>query len=156
MAGAPTRGRNGRRRLAAEMNVVPYIDVMLVLLVIFMVTAPLLTQGVNVELPKTAANPIPSSEEPVTLYVDAQGSYYLDIGKDQKQPLNDDQVVKRLGAVLATKPGTMVLIKADKRVPYDAVAHGMTLVQASGATHVGFVTQPAGSSTDNHDQHKRG
>lgn len=131
-----------RRRLAAEINVVPYIDVMLVLLVIFMVTAPLLTQGINVHLPRTAAQAIPSSEEPVTLYVDAHGRYFLDIGRNPKHPLNDDQVVKDVSSVLKNKPDTMILIKADRSVSYDRVAEGMTLLQAAGATRIGFVTQP--------------
>jgi len=138
---AAVQARNSRRRrLAAEINVVPYIDVMLVLLVIFMVTAPLLTQGINVELPKTSAEPIPSNEEPVTLYVDAKGNYFLDIGSDQKQPLDDGQVTSRVAAVLRNKPGTMILLKADRAVPYDRVANGMTLLQAAGASKIGFVT----------------
>ncbi len=147
-------GRKGRRRLAAEINVVPYIDVMLVLLVIFMVTAPLLTQGVNVELPKTAAQPIPSSEEPVTLYVDANGRYFLDIGSGQKHPLNDDEVTSRVAAVLRNKPDTMILLKADRAVPYDRVANGMTLLQAAGASKIGFVTDAPAAPKAGH--RKRG
>ena len=142
MASAQMRSRNGRRRLAAEINVVPYIDVMLVLLVIFMVTAPLLTQGVDVKLPETSANPIGSNEEPVTLYVDSQGRYYMDIGADQKKPISPDEVTKRLGDVLRNKPDTMVLLKADQAVPYGAVAEGMTALQAAGAKKIGFVTSP--------------
>lgn len=151
---AVNSSRNGRRRrLAAEINVVPYIDVMLVLLVIFMVTAPMLTQGVNVELPKTAAEPIPSNEEPVTLYVDAQGRYFLDIGGDQKQPLEDDQVTDRVAAVLRNKPDTMILLKADRSVPYDRVANGMTLLQAAGASKIGFVTDAPEANAQDHKKH---
>ncbi|MDN5872985.1 MAG: biopolymer transporter ExbD [Sinobacteraceae bacterium] len=113
---------------------------MLVLLVIFMVTAPLLTQGVNVQLPQASANPIPASVKPVTLYVDAEGRYYLDIGTDQKKPLTGEQVESRIGAVLRNKPKTMILIKADKAASYNDVAIGMTLLQAAGATKLGFVT----------------
>ncbi|HEU0196918.1 MAG TPA: protein TolR [Nevskiaceae bacterium] len=134
-----TRGR--KRRLMAEINIVPYIDVMLVLLIIFMVTAPLLTQGVNVQLPQTSANPIPSNERPVTLYIDAQGRFYLDIGTDQKSPLSDDEVEQRIGAVLRVKPKTMILVKADRNCPYNYVAEGMTLLQAAGASQIGFVTE---------------
>ncbi|MDE2149754.1 MAG: protein TolR [Gammaproteobacteria bacterium] len=134
--------RRHRRRLAAEINVVPYIDVMLVLLVIFMVTAPLLTQGVDVQLPKAAANPIPSAEEPVTLFVDRRGEFYLDIGTKQQQPLSLDEITRRVSAVLSNKPETMVLLKADRTVPYGAVAQAMTALQAAGAHKIGFVTEP--------------
>jgi biopolymer transport protein TolR len=134
----PRRGR--KRRLNADINVVPYIDVMLVLLVIFMVTAPLLTQGIDVQLPQTKAEPLPNQEEPVTLYVDARGRYYLDIGGQQGKPLSDDDVTRRVAAVLNNKPQTMILLRADKSVAYDRVANGMSLLQAAGASKIGFVT----------------
>jgi biopolymer transport protein TolR len=134
----PRRGR--KRRLNADINVVPYIDVMLVLLVIFMVTAPLLTQGIDVQLPQTNAEPLPNQEEPVTLYVDARGRYYLDIGGQQGKPLSDDDVTRRVAAVLNNKPQTMILLRADKSVAYDRVANGMSLLQAAGASKIGFVT----------------
>jgi biopolymer transport protein TolR len=136
--GASVNGR-GKRRLTAEMNVVPYIDVMLVLLVIFMVTAPLLTQGIDVELPKAAAKPMTVEEQPVTLSVDARGNYYLDVGTSRDKPLADEEVTNRVGAVLRTKPETMILLKADGRVPYERVANGMSLLQAAGAPKIGFV-----------------
>lgn len=152
MAAAPVPTRR-KRRLAADINIVPYIDVMLVLLVIFMVTAPLLTQGVDVELPKTSAAAIPSTEKPVTLYVDAQGRYYLDIGTDQKKPLDDDEVEQRISAVLRNKPHTMILVKADQSVPYNYVAIGMTLLQAAGATKIGFVTAAPEQRHGHHASH---
>src|SRR5713226_1419305 len=99
--------RRRRKKLMAEMNVVPYIDVMLVLLVIFMVTAPLLTQGIDVELPKTAAQSLQTPEEPVTLTVDGRGNYYLDVGTNRDKPLPDEEVTNRVGAVLRTRPETM-------------------------------------------------
>jgi biopolymer transport protein TolR len=140
----------GKRRVAAEINVVPYIDVMLVLLVIFMVTAPLLTQGVDVELPETSANTISSEEEPVTLYVDGRGRYFLDVGTDKDSPVSDEDVVARIGAVLRNKPKTMVLVKADQAVPYNRVANGMSLLQQAGATKLGFVTDsPSGTAGKN-------
>jgi biopolymer transport protein TolR len=140
----------GKRRVAAEINVVPYIDVMLVLLVIFMVTAPLLTQGVDVDLPETAANTIASEEEPVTLFVDGSGRYFLDVGADHSKALPDDEVVARIGAVLRNKPKTMVLVRADKSVPYDRVANGMSLLQQAGASKLGFVTDsPSGVPAKN-------
>ncbi len=141
MASVAPRGGK-RRKLAAEMNVVPYIDVMLVLLVIFMVTAPLMTQGINVDLPQTNAPSIPTPEEPVSLTVDARGRYFLDVGTNREQPLSEDEVVNRVKAVLLNKPNTMILVKADAKVPYEAVARGMSLLQAGGASKLGFVTDP--------------
>ena len=131
-----------RRKLASEINVVPYIDVMLVLLIIFMVTAPLLTQGVVVDLPETGADSLAAPTEPVTLYVDLKGRYYLDIGTGQNQPLSDDELVRRVRAVLKRKPDTMVLIKGDKRVDYGRVAYGMGLLQEAGALKIGFASEP--------------
>jgi len=138
-------GRKGRR-LVAEMNVVPYIDVMLVLLIIFMVTAPLLTQGIKVELPKAGAEPLPpdlSDVKPLILSVDAAGSYYLNIGSDEESPIGEDVVVQRVQAVLTREPKTPVLVKADQNVPYGRVVTGMVLLQQSGAEKVGFITDPA-------------
>ena len=141
------RGGRGGRRAMNEINVVPYIDVMLVLLIIFMVTAPLLTQGIEVELPTADAEPVTSNEEPVTLYVDAKGRYYLDIGTEQSKPLVDEEVIKRVSAVLRNKPQTTVLVKGDKRADYGQVAKGLSLLQNAGATKIGFVTDPM-SRTD--------
>lgn len=149
MAGA-LAGR-GKRRVGAEINVVPYIDVMLVLLVIFMVTAPMLTQGVDVDLPATSANTIASEEEPVTLFVDSGGRYFLDVGSNHSSPLADQDVIDRIGAVLRNKPKTMVLVRADKSVPYDRVANGMSLLQQAGAVKLGFVTDaPSGTAKPTH------
>jgi biopolymer transport protein TolR len=131
-----------RRKLASEINVVPYIDVMLVLLIIFMITAPLLTQGVEVDLPETGADSLSAADEPVTLTVDAKGHYFLDIGEGTQKPLSDDEVVKRIGAVLRAKPDTMILIRGDKSVDYGRVAYGMGLLQEAGATKVGFASDP--------------
>jgi biopolymer transport protein TolR len=138
-------GRKGRR-LVAEMNVVPYIDVMLVLLIIFMVTAPLLTQGIKVELPKAGAEPLPpdlSEVKPLILSVDAAGSYYLNIGSDEQSAIDDNTVIERVKTVLSREPKTPVLVKADQSVPYGRVVTGMVLLQQSGAEKVGFITDPA-------------
>lgn len=140
MASVHSVGRAGRRRGTAEINIVPYIDVMLVLLVIFMVTAPLLTQGVDVQLPETAAEPIHSTDQPVTLSIDAQGRYFLDIGTNKNHPLDSDEIEQRVGAVLRNKPETMVLVRADRAASYGDVAVGMTALQAAGAKKIGFVT----------------
>jgi biopolymer transport protein TolR len=134
------------RKLMGEINVVPYIDVMLVLLIIFMITAPLLTQGVQVELPDADAKPIDpqllKDREPLVLSVDRDGRYYLNIGGDEDSPVNEAEVARRAGAVLDREPDTPVLVKADERVPYGSVVRGMVLLQQAGATKIGFLTDP--------------
>jgi len=104
MAMSYSPGRPGKRRLNAEINVVPYIDVMLVLLIIFMVTAPLLTQGIEVELPQATSEDVKIEDEPVTLFVSRKGEYTLDIGEEKSAPLSDEDVVQRVGACCATSP----------------------------------------------------
>jgi biopolymer transport protein TolR len=136
-----------KRKLMSEINVVPYIDVMLVLLVIFMVTAPLLTQGIKVELPKAGAEPIDDvpDHRPVVLSVDAAGNLYLDIGDDEETPISGAEVVKRVGIVIRNKPETPILVKADRAVPYGNVVGAMVLLQQGGAESIGFVTDPLDS-----------
>jgi len=141
MAAVVPQGRK-KRRLAHEINVVPYIDVMLVLLIIFMVTAPLLTQGVQVDLPDTAAEAMPDPQEPISLTVDAKGRFFLDIGENQSKPLTDDELVRRIQAVVQRKPETMILVRGDKAVDYGRVAYGMSLLQEAGARKIGFATEP--------------
>lgn len=133
-----------KRRLMNEMNVVPYIDVMLVLLIIFMVTAPLLSQGVKVNLPKASAKPLnlQQNETPVILTVTADGKYYLNIGAHPSQAIDAQLVVATVAAVLKLKPHTHVLVRGDKDARYDSVLRGMTLLQAAGAPSVGLETNP--------------
>ena len=136
------RGRRKHRPMA-EINVVPYIDVMLVLLVIFMITTPLLTQGVKVDLPQASAKPIPPSEiKPVVLTVDAKGQYTLNVGENQSQPLDEATIMARVAAVLRHRQGTPILVKGDKGVPYGKVMDGMVLLQAAGAPSIGLITEP--------------
>lgn len=131
-----------KRRLMGEINVVPYIDVMLVLLVIFMVTAPLLTQGIDVQLPQAAADPIvtPQNQEPLVLSINADGELFLSVGDDEDAPLGADQVVELASAVLRRNPQIPVLVNADQRVAYGAVVEAMVLLQQAGAANVGFLT----------------
>ena len=133
-----------KRKLIGEINVVPYIDVMLVLLVIFMVTAPLLTQGVDVELPKAGAEAIENvpNHPPLVVSVDAEGNLYINVGDDEDEPVSGKDIVARTGAVLRNRPETPVLIKADRAVQYGFVVGAMVLLQQGGAEHVGFVTDP--------------
>ena len=136
-------GNRRGRRLMAEINVVPYIDVMLVLLIIFMITAPLLTQGIKVDLPKAGAEPLPSEDaQPLILSVDKSGNLYLNLGKDEEKPVAEEVVLERVGAVLRREPKTPVLVKADQNVPYGRVVAGMVLLQQAGAEKVGFITDP--------------
>jgi biopolymer transport protein TolR len=138
-----------KRRLIGEINVVPYIDVMLVLLIIFMVTAPMLTQGIEVELPKAGAEPIDTTEntDPLVLSVDTDGNLYLNVGDDESSPLDATRVIRLASVVLERRPNTPVLIKADFRVPYGDVVAAMVLLQRAGAQKVGFLTDPADFET---------
>src|SRR6516164_1870009 len=109
----------GKRRLMGEINVVPYIDVMLVLLIIFMITAPLLTQGVKVDLPKAGAEPLEAQNlQPLVLSVDRQGRLYLNIGDSPQAPLDEETLAARATAALRRNPERQVLIKADSAVAY--------------------------------------
>jgi biopolymer transport protein TolR len=133
-----------KRKLMAEINVVPYIDVMLVLLIIFMVTAPLLTQGIKVELPKAGAEPIEdvSNQPPLVVSVDAAGNLFINVGDDEDEPVTGRDTVDRVAAVLRNRPQTPVLVKADRAVAYGNVVGAMVLLQQGGADNVGFVTDP--------------
>ncbi|MEX2125147.1 MAG: protein TolR [Woeseia sp.] len=133
-----------KRKLMGEINVVPYIDVMLVLLIIFMVTAPLLTQGVKVELPKAGAEPIEDvpNHPPVVVSVDVDGNLYINIGEDEDKPASSKEIVARTSVVLERRPETPILVKADRAVPYGNVVGAMVLLQQAGADSIGFVTDP--------------
>jgi biopolymer transport protein TolR len=131
------------RRLMGEINVVPYIDVMLVLLIIFMITAPLLTQGVKVDLPKAAAEPIePQKVQPLVLSVDRQGRLYLNIGGKPETPLDEQTVAARAREALTRNPDIQVLVKADNAVEYGRVVQAMVVLQSAGARKLGFITSP--------------
>lgn len=126
----------------SEINVVPYIDVMLVLLVIFMITTPLLTSGVDVELPQAQAKPLEADEQkPVVVSVDADGNYYVDVGEDTDQPVDAETLMARVAAVLRHRPDTPVMVKGDRGVPYGEVVTAMVLLQQAGAPSVGLVTR---------------
>ncbi len=124
---------------------VPYIDVMLVMLVIFMITAPLLNQGVDVELPQAAAEPMEDQQQdPLVLSVDAEGRYFLNIGGDPEAPIDAETLVTRAAAVLRQRPKTPVLVRGDAGVSYGRVVAAMALLQQAGAPKVGLVTEPEG------------
>lgn len=133
-----------KRKLMGEINVVPYIDVMLVLLIIFMVTAPLMTQGIEVELPKANAEPIETIPDldPLVLSVDAEGNFYINAGSGKDEPQTGAEIVRRIGLVLEVKPDTPMFVKADRAVPYGNVVGAMVVLQQAGAQNIGFVTDP--------------
>lgn len=135
---------SGKRRLASDINVVPYIDVMLVLLVIFMVTAPLLTQGVKVDLPKTDASPIDTKkDEPLIVSVDKEGKFYINIGEKEKQAKPLKEIYEAVGKIVRNKPDTLVLVGGDSQVPYGEVVKLMVQLQKVGVAQLGLVTEPA-------------
>jgi biopolymer transport protein TolR len=126
-----------------EINVVPYIDVMLVLLIIFMITAPLLTQGVKVDLPRAAAEPLEAQRlQPLVLSVDRAGRLYLNVGGNPQAVLDERTVATRAAAVLRRAPETQVLVKADSAVAYGRVVQAMVVLQQAGARKIGFITEP--------------
>ena len=157
--------RKRGRKLMGEINVVPYIDVMLVLLIIFMVTAPMLSQGIKVDLPKAGAAPIePDKLEPLLLSVDRDGRFYLNLGaltptlsrkagegaeglsrRVGEGAISEERVLEIASAALRREPERPVLVKADRAVAYGRVVEGMVLLQRAGARKVGFVTDPAPS-----------
>ena len=132
------------RRLMGEINVVPYIDVMLVLLIIFMITAPLLTQGVKVNLPRAHAEPLPANtaKDPVVLSIDAQGRLFLNITSNPHAALDSNTILAQVGAALQRAPDRAVIVKADKSVSYGVVMQAMVLLQRAGASKVGMATDP--------------
>ena len=137
-----TRTRSPRRRPISEMNVVPYIDVMLVLLVIFMITAPLLTQGIKVDLPQAASEAIPPQEqEPIIVSVDAKGRLFLNVSEQPAAPIDEATLVNRVAALLRVHPKTPVMVRGDRQVDYGAVVHAMALLQKAGAPSVGLMTR---------------
>jgi biopolymer transport protein TolR len=126
----------------SEINVVPYIDVMLVLLVIFMITAPLLTEGVKVDLPQAQAKPVDRSDsEPLIVIIDSGGQIYINFGDNKDDPIDSTTLVARVSAVMRHQPGKQVLVRGDENVPYGDVVFVMTLLQQAGAPSVGLLTE---------------
>ncbi len=134
-------GQRKKRKPMSEINVVPYIDVMLVLLIIFMVTAPMLMQGVKVDLPEASAKPVENQDsEPVIVSVDAAGKLYLNLGQE-KQVLSLPTIKDRVSAVMRRSPQKPVLVWGDRAVPYGDVVAIMVALQEAGSPSVGLVTE---------------
>lgn len=142
-----TRYRRKVRRPMAEINIVPYIDVMLVLLVIFMITTPLLNQGVDVNLPQAKSRPLKSTEaQPIVVSVDAKGQYFLNIGGNPKAPIRAVDLLNRVQQALITakqkNQKQAVLVKGDETANYGTVIQAMVLLQQAGVKDVGLMTKP--------------
>ncbi|HET7611735.1 MAG TPA: protein TolR [Rhodanobacteraceae bacterium] len=134
------RGR--RRRRMAEINIVPYIDVMLVLLIIFMVTAPMLNLGADIQLPQSAAKALQDEKKPVLVTVDEQGEVFLTLGTNAREQVDDDTLVKKVSAFVKEDPKVSVLLGGDKRVDYGRVNQVLGLLQQAGVAKVGLMSQP--------------
>lgn len=135
-----------KRKPLSEINVVPYIDVMLVLLVIFIITAPLLTQGVAVQLPQAAAKALPRKDlQPIIVSIDKGGNYYLNLAEEPTKPMEPKKLMVRIAAVLelAKQKNQVrdVYIKGDREVDYGKVVQAMVLLQKSGVNNVGLMTE---------------
>ena len=131
-----------RRRMMGEINVVPYIDVMLVLLVIFMITAPMLSQGVKVDLPQADSQPIPQEDAaPLVVTVDAKGRYFFSLARDPRSSLESTALLQQLAGVLKKQPGRPVYVKGDRHVAYGKVVELMALIQGAGVASVGLMTE---------------
>lgn len=130
-----------KRKPMSQINVVPFIDVVLMLLIIFMITAPLIQQGVEVTLPQAAANPLPPDmDEPVVVTVDKKGRFFLDIGDEPTKPIDAKKLVNRVAAVRSLKPRVPVLVRGDRAVDYGRVVDVMVLLQQAGIEKVGLMT----------------
>ena len=136
--------RRSRKKLMSEINVVPYIDVMLVLLVIFIVTAPLLSQGVHVELPRTRSEPIDpgQKQQPVIVSVNVQGDYYIEYGGHKEDKKTNKELLRLVAGLLKHNPDTRIYVRGDGRVRYEQVVQLMALLQEAGVTGIGLMTDP--------------
>lgn len=136
------RRHQKKRKPMAEINVVPYIDVMLVLLVIFMITAPMLQQGVEIDLPTASAKPIEETQtEPLIVEVDAHGNYFLSINQPPSENLSTKDLMIKTAAYIQRNPDAQVLVRGDKNVPYGKVVAAMVRLKDAGVPKVGLMTQ---------------
>ena len=131
------------RRLMGQMNVVPYIDVMLVLLIIFMVTAPLLQQGITVNLPDVEAAPVEVADdnEPVIISLNAAGELFMDVGDTPDEPIAEQVLLDRMAAILRVNPNTPVLMKGDEAATLGPFTRVMAMLQRAGAANLGILTE---------------
>ncbi|MFG6666552.1 protein TolR [Halomonas sp. HNIBRBA4712] len=135
--------RGGKKKPMGEINVVPFIDVMLVLLVIFMITTPMLTQGVQVDLPQVSSEPIETQEniDPIIISVDNEGTYYVTLGEDTNA-VTLDEMSERVIAILQRVPDTPVMVRGDRNVQYGQIVVLMSTLQRAGVANVGLLSEP--------------
>ena len=145
MAMTATGRRIRKRKLKAEINVVPYIDVMLVLLIIFMVTAPLLNLGVDIELPQSNAKSIQEKKDPVVVSVDADGHYFLTLQGAKNEALDGATLAAKVGAFVRNNKDVPVFVAGDAKANYATVYGAMVLLQGAGVEKVGLMSQPVGA-----------
>ncbi len=136
-------------RLMSEINVTPFVDVMLVLLIIFMVTAPMMVQGVNVNLPEATAEPMPTKTEPLMLSIDSQGRVFIN-----DVPVKLGFLRDKLDKILEGRQSRDVYLRADKNIPYGVVVRVMAEIQAAGVDKLGMVTIPASDNTAKNENGK--
>ena len=135
--------RRRRRTLLSEINVVPYIDVMLVLLVVFMIAAPLMVQGVLVNLPEALSEPLPREKnDPLIISIKPEGTFFLETQATKNTPLGLDEISIQVEKILKANPSLQVVVRGDGGVKYQKVMELMSVLQASGAEDVGLITQP--------------
>ena len=143
MTATITRHRK-RRKLKADINVVPYIDVMLVLLIIFMVTAPLLNLGVDIELPQSDARPLEQRQDPVVVSVDRDGNLFLTVGGGDQEAVTAEEMAAKVGAFVRQNPDVAVYVAGDRDTPYQVVYEVLTALQTqAGVARAGLMSQPA-------------
>ncbi|HEY4561065.1 MAG TPA: protein TolR [Lysobacter sp.] len=138
--------RHRRRKLKSEINVVPYIDVMLVLLIIFMITAPLLNLGVDVNLPKSNAKSLQQKSDPVVVQVDAEGNYFLAVKAGSNEAVSESELLSRLKAIVAENPDAQVLIGADATASYQTVTDAIDVLKKAEVDKVSLISSPKGKS----------
>ena len=146
MNATPSR-RHRKRKLKAEINVVPYIDVMLVLLIIFMVTAPLLNLGVDIELPQSNARPVEQKKEPIVVSLDKDGNLWLTLQGAKNEPVTQDQLVEKVGAYVRNNKDVPVYVAADNNATYQQVYDVLTALQTRAQVpRAGLMSQPSGAT----------
>lgn len=136
MAAVITRSTRGKKQLMSEINITPFVDVMLVLLVVFMVTAPMMISGINVDLPKTASSPLAGKDEPLTITVTDKEMVYI-----QDIPIESKDLVTKLEAITKAKKDSRILIRGDKKVNYGVMMAVVGSINAAGYNHISLVTQ---------------